>query len=67
MQKVETKLMAPKVVKRDGPAQFLQMPQKGAPSQLSKASFNQASGASLNERRVADGFVRPVALKEKTQ
>lgn len=67
MQKVETKLLAPKIVpKKDGPTQFLQMPQRNGPNQLSKASFNQGSGASLNEKRVTDGFVRPVALKEKT-
>jgi len=58
--------MAPKMVKKDGPATFLQMPQKGGLNQLSKASIHQGSGASLNDRRVADGFVRPVALKEKT-
>jgi len=67
MQKVETKLMAPKIVKRDGPATFLSMPQKNAQGQLSKASFNQVSGTSLGDKRVADGFLRPVALKEKTQ
>ena len=67
MQKVETKLLAPKIVpKRDGPTQFLQMPQRNASNNMSKGSFNQASGTSLNEKRVTDGFVRPVALKEKT-
>ena len=40
MQKVETKLMAPKMVKKDGPTTFLQMPSKTGPNQLSKASFN---------------------------
>jgi len=34
---------------------------------LSKASLNQVSGTSLNEKRVADSFARPMALKEKTQ
>lgn len=33
---------------------------------LSKASLNQMSGTSLNEKRVADSFARPMALKEKT-
>jgi hypothetical protein len=34
---------------------------------LSKASINQASGVSVGEKRVADNFARPMALKEKTQ
>ena len=34
---------------------------------LSKASLNQASGASINEKRVADNFVKPMGLQEKTQ
>lgn len=56
--------MAPKIVKRDGPATFLSMPQKNTlGNQLSKASFNQASGASLSDKRVADGFVKPIGLK----
>ena len=34
---------------------------------LSKASLNQVSGASLHEKRVADNFTRPMALKKTTQ
>ena len=33
---------------------------------LSKASINQISGASIGEKRVADNFARPMALREKT-
>lgn len=70
IQKVETKLMAPKInIKRNadgdgGPStsNFLGMPNKKDGPMLSKASINQASNASLNEKRVADNFARPMAL-----
>ena len=44
---------------------FLAPPSKS--NALGGSSAHQASNASLNERRVEDNFVRPMALKEKTQ
>lgn len=69
IQKVETKLLAPKMVvklnsNKDSASKFLGLPNAG----LNKGSVNQISGASLGgEQRVKDGFVRPMALKERTQ
>ena len=77
MKKVETKLLAPKInVKKldrdDGQRAtanntYLAAGGGGNKNMLSKASLNQASGASINEKRVADNFVKPMGLQEKTQ
>ena len=77
MKKVETKLLAPKInVKKldrdDGQRAtanntYLAVGGGGNKNMLSKASLNQASGASINEKRVADNFVKPMGLQEKTQ
>jgi len=66
IQKVEAKMFAPpkitlKKVDSSMGKQYLN-PSNG----LTKGSLNQLSNASLNEKRVADEFVRPIALKEKT-
>jgi len=69
IQKVETKLLAPKMtVKKPEGTQSSAIGNRNNQNQhvLSKASMNQASGASLHEKRVADNFARPMALKEKT-
>lgn len=74
IQKVENKLLAPKITikkmtnnepgaeNRNG---MLGIPKAGN-NVLSKASLNQMSGTSLNEKRVADNFARPMALQQKT-
>ena len=71
VDQVQTRLLAPKItVKKnpgDGSSNFLAMPQKGSSAMLSKSSINQVSNTSLGDKRVTDQFVRPVALKEKTQ
>ena len=63
IQKIETKLMGPKMVIKKNEGGNLAAPQNRQ-SALSKASLNQISGASLNEKKVQDNFVRPMALKQ---
>ena len=67
IQKVEAKLLAPKInIKKmgdgGGKSNFLGLPNKNGPNMLSKSSLNQISGSSLAEKKVADNFVRPMAL-----
>lgn len=72
IQKVEAKLLAPKMMtvkKMEGGSgasgAYLNPPDRNTAG-LSRMSLNQASNASLHEKRVKDDFVRPMALKEKT-
>ena len=66
IQKVEAKMFAPPKITLKKVDSSMGKQYLNSSNGLTKGSLNQLSNASLNEKRVADEFVRPIALKEKT-